>query len=434
MKSGVDIGKLLMPDAQFWRPFDGLLGAIDGLLPADFFPILNRVLVVLAHVANGFLIERILDVYKVQKNIAILSSLLFLLSSAAVATWVSPDGVAQAYSVLFGLIACYQAMKNSGYWYLLPLFLSLFWKESGISWFIVVMLFQLSETKQWKVKRVGSIILVPLIAIAFYFGARFLLQGGVFLGNPDIDRYNLSLFSLSTVTNFFKLTGLSFSGIDTIALFSSKRNLILVGITGILSVPFVLTMVIGVIVILRRKVKEEVLQLIFLMMTILLLTGPLILMESVGEMHAYPVLAGVAILVGFILDRSGLAKNIAAKLTIALLFVAFGISSVHKLVTIYQYSIATETLTKKIYEAYQESKDSMLLVANNEPDDYSVFIQPAIAGTAGVASLQRYFGWGDVPLKIEYTDSEEESQNVIGEMIDKYDYVYMIKGTGLYLQ
>lgn len=432
VKYNVDPVTLLLPEATFWRPFDGLLGAVDGLLPARWFPILNRVFVCLAHVLNGFLVGMILEKLRVRRNIAILSGCLFLFSSAAVATWVSPDGVAQAYSVLFGLIALYLAMTKSGYWYLVFLFLSLFWKEPGISWFFIVMLFQLYVSRPLKAKRIAAIILIPAISIGIYFCARFALQGSISLGNPDIDRYQLSLFSLSTVTNFFKLTGLSFGGIDTIALFSSQRNLVLVGITGLLSVPFVVVLITGMIRVFRQKKKEDTLMLIVLLLSLILLTGPLILMDSVGEMHAYGTLGGAMILAGWLLERAELISYKWVKAALICLFAAFAITTIHKLATIYQYSSETENLTKEIYQNYQNPEESLLLVVYNEPEDYSVFTQPPIDGTAGGTSLHRYFGWGRVPVDIERITSDDECEKILEEKKGKYDHVLVVKGTGVW--
>ena len=48
----------LLPDNQFWRPFDAIFGGLMGLMP-QLFPALNRAVVVLGHILSVALVGEI---------------------------------------------------------------------------------------------------------------------------------------------------------------------------------------------------------------------------------------------------------------------------------------------------------------------------------------------------------------------------------------
>ena len=62
----------LLPEPSFWRPFDVLIGALNGVFPS-LFPKLNFTLVIFGHVMSAYLIEKILTKKEIENQIKNLS-------------------------------------------------------------------------------------------------------------------------------------------------------------------------------------------------------------------------------------------------------------------------------------------------------------------------------------------------------------------------
>lgn len=421
----------LLPGDSFWRPFDALFGAFMGLF-AELFPALNRAVVVLAHVLNAVLLSSITRKMGMELRWRRFTVCFFLFSSAVWAVTVSPDALNQAYSVLFGLVAIWLHLKKGGYYYILFCLIALFWKESGVSWFFVIpILDAFLNGKTWNdfrknsqlVKRFFKQVSFSFLTIIAYFAARFALYGQIALGESG-GTYSLSLLSFSTVKNAVLLFASAATGVDSLALFGAERSLALVAITVVLSMVFVVAWLVCAINLLFKK--KKVFPFLCILVCVLGLAFPLMILGSAGEMHAYPVLCGMSMLFGFGLSQSG--ANVKKMLVpILCLFIAFGISSAHKLLSVYDYSDRTKQLTQSIMENYDTPEGRALFVVVDDWTGYSVFDQSAIMGTYKGYSVRQYFDWVEVEHEQYAAESEEDADAYIEAHADEYDKVFIIE-------
>lgn len=420
----------LLPANTFWRPFDALVGGFVGRFP-NLFPVFNQVAVVLGHVLNAVFLNLILKEMCVSAKWRRFTVCYFLFSSAAWAVTTNTDALNQAYSVLFGLIAVFVHLKKGGYTYLFWCMLALLWKESGVSWFFVIPIFDAilrvkSFTELFRnrplLKQCLWEAFLSLLAICGYFAARFYLYGSVTLG-ADSGRYHISILSLSTLKNIFLLLASSCSGVDTLALLGNNRNILLAGITIILSVLFLVFWAASALQTIFGK--KEWFPVLGLLVCILGLAAPLSILGPSAEMHAYPVLSVVSILYGFCFDRAEISTK-KAKIALLCIFLAFTIASAHKLTAIYDYSQRTQELTENLRVCYTPS-DSALFVEADYWEGYSVFSQSAMRGSAKGLSLRPYYGWQHLNHDQYLTHSMDDALSFIAANQDRYSSIYLIQ-------
>lgn len=424
--------KDLLPSASFWRPFDALYGALLSNMPF-LFPILNRILVILAHIINAVLLNGIIKELGVRKELRNFAVCFFLFSSSTWAVTLSPDALNQAYSAFWGMLALYLHLKKGGYKYLFLSFIGILTKESAVSWFFVIPLFDLIHSgKSWKefIKNKQVIlkfikqIVFSLLTVAVYFAIRFALMGSITLGN-DSGRYQLSLFSLSAIKNLFLLFASAATGIDSIALMGTEKSFLLVLITGVLSVIFIAAWVVGFISVIKNR--KQLFSTICIIICGLGLAFPLVILGNAGEMHAYQVLFITTVLYAFVIEYSNLnAKKLLCP--ILCLFLAFAISSTHKITAIYEYSNRTKQLTQSIKNVYENADDENLFVVIDDWSGYSIFEQSAVQGTHYGLSMRPYYGWKDLKHKRFLAETEKEANGFIIANQEKYDHIFIIKG------
>lgn len=420
----------LLPGEAFWRPFDALFGAFMAWCP-QLFPVLNRAVVILAHVVNALLVDAIAEKLGVKQGWRRFAVCFFLFSSSTWAVTTSPDALNQAYSVLFGLAAIWWYFRKGGYSYLLLCLAALFWKESGVSWFFVVPVLDAAvKCGTWgvffknkeQIKRFIWQVASALLVVLGYFAARFALLGSVSLGGSS-GTYKLSLFSFTTIKNVVLLFASASAGVDSIALFGTERSMLLVGITLALSVAFLGGWMLSVIRMI--KARDGWFTLLALAVCALGLAFPLAILGNAGEMHAYPVLCGMTLIFAFCLDRANLSVK-QLWVPVACIFVAFTISSAHKLTTIYDYSNRTKLLTESIHEQYDAPSGPALFVVVNNWEGYSVFTQHAVKGTCAGLSLRPYYDWADLDHTLYAAESREDAESYIQAHEDEYTQIFLI--------
>ena len=75
----------LLPDGNYWRPFDVLFGHLLGL-NYRLFPFLNHLFILLGHILNTWLVYRILQWFRISTLSRNLSVVFFYLSSGTLGT------------------------------------------------------------------------------------------------------------------------------------------------------------------------------------------------------------------------------------------------------------------------------------------------------------------------------------------------------------
>lgn len=421
----------LLPEIAFWRPFDALFGGIMGMIPW-LFPWLNRLLVVLAHVINAWLVKRIMEMLGFGRQWSRFALCFFLFSSATWAVTVSPDALNQAYSLLFGLLAVYVHLKKGGYYYLLFSAISLLWKESGVSFFFIIPLLDVARRRvclkaflknKEQITKAAKQVLLSLLVVFLYFAVRFLLRGDVQLGTTS-GTYKLSFLSVSTLKNFLLLLGSAATGIDSIALLGTDRSVFLVGITAVLSLLFWAGWLIAVISLFSQK--KLLFPLVCGGLCVICLALPLSILGHAGEMHAYPVLCGMAVFFGCCFDTAELSlKKVWAG--VLAIFLAFGISSVHKLTAIYDYSANTARVEQEISTQYEIKSGKVLFVVIDMQEGYSVFSQSGIFGTSYGDSMRPYFHWARLDNAVFAAQTEEEANQYIQVNQEDFAQIFVVK-------
>ncbi|MBP9988873.1 MAG: hypothetical protein KBT46_05170, partial [Ruminococcus sp.] len=433
-----NIKEALMPQESFWRPLDALFGGLMGKIPS-LFPILNRALVVSAHILSAFFTGKILDELNFKTKSKVFSVLFFSFSSATISVIVSPDALNQSFCLLFGLIGLYLYLRKNNFIYLTFVLISVFCKESGIAFLAVIPPFgtikSISSFKDIKIKSepVKRLIICAVIAVIFvaaYFALRFALYGSVALGGES-SRYSVSVFSFSTIKNIYNMFLISATGVDSVAILLSPRNYILVALTVLLSLVFIAYMIVCFIHMI--KAKSGLYGFVVIIISALILAAPQAVIASSGEMHAYPVLFAVAVLYGYLLEYSDKKQTKKAVAFILPVFIAFAISSTHKMITIYDYSEKTKELTENLYENYKDKSDKELILINinGKRKGYSVFSQTPVCGTDFGKSLRQYYGWKKLNIYSTSRDSEEKAYKIAKEKKTEQNIVLITDGTSV---
>ena len=173
--------------------------------------------------------------------------------------------------------------------------------------------------------------------------------------------------------------------------------------------------------------KQHIFPMLGIAVCALGLAFPTIIIGRASEMNAYPVLCAVAVLFGYCLDRGQVSKK---KMAIAgiCIFLAFSISSAHKLVAVYDYSERTQQLTENIMQYYGTPADKVLFVEMDHRVGYSVFNQPALSGTFYGMSVRQYYAWEEVHHTKYSAKSEEDAVKYIEANKNKYDRIFVVRG------
>ena len=421
----------LLPTESFWRPFDVIFGYLIGKFPYAF-PVVNHIAVAFAHVLSAKLIEKITKLMGYSKSARIFSVAFFLFSPAIWATLVSPDGLNQAFSLLFGVVSCFCFLNNRKVLYIIFVVLAMLWKESGVSFFAVAPLLGVvnnihcDNTSEIK-KAVLFLIKYALLAIfviMLYFSFRFALAGSIQLGHSD-GRYSVSILSLNTAKNTVILVLFASTFMDTISVFLGAITDLPFVITFPLNIVFLFMMCIALF---RNAGKSVIIKYILFLVIMFVLAFPQAIIVSVGELHAYPVLFGVGLLYGCIYDNICTNKTLVTNALLVCSSVCFLMVGAHKLDMIYKYSAETKEFTKRLYEEGARDCESICIITTPIEAGYSVFYQPPIVGAGYGNCLKLYNGWKNINQCVETVNSFDDIADICNKNFDLYEHIVFVDG------
>ena len=296
----------LLPDGNYWRPFDVLFGHFLGL-DYRLFPTLNHFFILLGHILNTLLVYKILQWFRVSTLSRNLSVVFFYLSSGTLGTVLNIDSLNQVYSLLWGLLALYSYISLSGYrklilWLLCSL-LSVFAKESGYIWFVCPPFIVWSMGKEC-FNRALKHLLCGCSLFVLYLVCRFLLTDSFHFENNVYMDFTI----IRLLRNLGLLLGMTFYPIDYASLIHPQhRHLTVVVVTGFLPLPFIW--------LLLRSCRLQK-PLVILLLSIF--AGAFVnLMTVFTLMHCYAVLPFVAVMIAILCER---IKNKRALILSALLY------------------------------------------------------------------------------------------------------------------
>ncbi len=427
----------IKPTEVFWRPLDAIFGGLLGKAPY-LFPYANRIAVTFAHVFSAFLLDKILTIFDYKKIVRLFTVIIFTFSSAAVIVVTSPDALNQSFCVLFGALGMYFYLRKDNFIYLIFVAISILWKESGITFLAIIPLagfmknvpdFKYLKKDSKPIKKLAVCAAAAIAFAAVYFSLRFYLLGEVVLG-VNRGRYEISVFSFSTIKNLVNMLLFSMTGIDSAAVFVEPKNYLLAGITALLSAAFLIYIFICFIKMIKSG--KGFLRFSVILLIIILLAAPQSVIEKAGEMHAYPVLFGVSMLYGFLLNYSE-KKDIRKEISVFIcLLTAFVISSAHKYILIYDYSEQAKRLNDTLYTYYKDSSEELILInIKSGKPGYSVFYQEPVDGTCDGQSLKQYFDWETLNIKKVDADDTQEANKIAEYCKTNENIVLIINGTSV---
>lgn len=387
----------LLPSAAFWRPFDVLWGVLMAKIPG-LFPLANRFVVVLAHTLSSLLAWEVLGKIARDRLSRISGTLFFATSSVIAATLFNSDTINQSWSFLVGIIALYVALsRNEVSWRKwcavnAIVFLSMLFKESGVSWLAVIpLILYWRERDAWfLVKRAvsGAGLLV------LYFGLRFALMGTVAVGG---EYYTLGFHFESVVINFVMSVLLPLTGFDMLAFVCEHWLLLVVSVVA--SFAFWCCWI--------ESAKRDELQIKVLLLSLMALAfaAPHCFFKGhhPAEMHFYPVIFAGSMFIGLTPVASGQLLTRCCG-TVAMI-VLFACGWYDRLIEVHRHSERTRTLFHELAKKGIDFSRPVYFIAEADPNVkyYSVFTESAGHGLYWGKACRALNGWRDFDYHLAYT-------------------------------
>lgn len=432
----------LLPSGAFWRPIENTLGGILAYMPI-LFPYVNHFLVITLFTLSACISCKIMQICRIKETIREIAFFVILLSPAGMATLFSIDAINQAGATLFGLLSIYAYLKNNGwkryvYWILCTT-VAVFFKESGIAYFIATPLFALALSKpDWKyllsIKKYGAPFIIGILSACVYLFFRIILNNGEISSVDDDSNYAMHFSIVNIIKNAGLLVGSVFSTIDPLALFCPPRNPLIAAITLLAGLPILILTISALIKELRHN--ENILKYVLLILAIVCVMSPHLLMGHCGEMHAYSILPLCIISVALIFD-SVLATGKIYFISLALYFIAAMGIDTHKFTTMYRCSLLGEIYTTQIDKQSTRIPHNVLIIEsqNNNIIVYSVFYSSSPKMSFQQGEYYRWRHHYHYPQKIYYEPLNEAPTDIeIEEYIKSYrqnsiDCVWVINDT-----
>ena len=387
----------LLPDGNYWRPFDVLFGHLLGL-NYRLFPFLNHLFILLGHVLNTLLIYKILQWFRVSMLSRNLSVVFFYLSSGTLGTVLNIDSLNQVYSLLWGLLALYSYISLCGYrkfilWLVCAL-LSVFAKESGYVWFLFPPFIVWSIGKE-NFNYVIRHLLYACLVFVFYLVSRFMLSDSFHLEN----NVYMELTATRLLRNLTLLLGMTFYPIDYASLIHPQhRHLAVVVITGVLPLPFLW--------LLLRSYRWQKPLIILLLSFFIGAFVNLITVFSV--MHCYAVLPFVALMIALLCERF---KNKKVLIVSALLYLltAFFTLLHHGYASFLSGKMGEQMAKSIVSQCEQPVNKVMVIHLDKGETKYSSFwVIPFEAFGWGYSALQQTgYQWPKAIINEEITNRKQ---------------------------
>lgn len=378
-----DFWTYLLPVGTTWRPFDALMGYVNGI-NYRLYPTLNHILILLAHLGSTLMVFVLARRLGVGRGAAAVATVFFYLSPCMLATVLSVDALNQSYCHLFGLLSIYfyltrRGKKRIALWLLFVL-MATFSKDNGLAWAVVAPIigYCFGQTDR---RTCLSHLACGLVFAVVYAMVRLSLPSTGFENYEHIDE----MTSLSSkLTGAAKWLGYTWTATDFLALFHApSRNLLLVGITLLLSLPFILCVLFGN----PRAWRSR--QIMGLTCCLFIAASPNLLI-AMSLMNAYSSLGMAALMVGWLIDHSLAKWNTMSRL-FALYVAAALITGVHHWYMAWQTSLPGMEMAREVVrQTGRPVSRAYSIIMKDDYPKYSSFCVPA----------DEAFGWGKSVLQI----------------------------------
>lgn len=402
---GVPFLDVVMPFRSYWRPFDGIIGYINGLYPS-LFPYLNHLIVLTGHAINTILVYKIGSLIGLDKFFSMSSSCFFLLSPGMLGAVLDIDSANQIYSLLFGLLALIVYVRNSiarkdsriSPLYILSIVISMLWKENGVAFIVVAPLLSFGFgfiTKKQFFKDILCAMLIPIVYAAIRFS---LPQDNAELSNDYIDGGIFKIFR--NIAMFITFTWLPVDFVSI--LHSPSRSYLLAMLTFFLAAPFCLLMALFIY---RKARQKEVLTLLLCMIMI----AGIHLVTVFSVMHTYSSLSFAALIVGFMLRYHLKDRLILVLYTIIMWLSTVFITDAHHLISAYVSGETGRRMARETLAQLHDPVDKAYVI--NLVDDYPKY-------SMFCTIPYEAFGWG---ISVQQENDYEWPTTLMSEDIDIQD-------------
>ena len=275
-----------------WRPFDTWIGYIAGRNPQLLYPAFNHVLVVIGHLLATWCLYRVLAILSISKTAQNMATLFFFVTPACMATVTAVDSQNQVYALTYDMVAfmAYVKLKKHKYlvWPLL-VFIATLCKENGLMWALICPIlafgFNIIDKKTLKKDMLIGIAIMMVYALAI-----MLLPKDITI-HPE---YEPGI--LKVIKNGVKCLFTSFITVDYVYLLHQpSRNLLLAGISLVMTIPFCYLVFIQKRDLLVNKKTGSML------LCLMIAVGPHLL-TVFSMMHTYAGLPLVALIIAHLVD------------------------------------------------------------------------------------------------------------------------------------
>lgn len=379
-----------------WRPFDATIGHIVGMNPQLLFPLLNHICVVIGHVACTLMVWKLCGTLKIGNLAKNIATLFFFLTPAMMATTMAVDGLNQTYANLWGLLSAWVYLNKRGSWltyvvWLLLIAIATLCKENGMLWAWVAPLLAYGFQPGMAPKRVMRDLLIGSSLFVVYALLVLLLPSNIII-EPE---YMPGV--VKSLKNIVKFVFASWVTVDYVwLLHQPHRNLLLAGITFILSLPFLYQLFIKN----RHKLLSRPL-LMMLLCQVILVSPHLGTVFSM--MHAYAGLGMAALIVGWLCHQLEQKKQVVW--AFVLMVVSFLIIDVHLWYESYQSGLVGRDLAQQaIAKTGTPVRKVFLVNVEEEFEKLSSFC---------VTSYEA-FGWG---LAAQYATNYEWPEEIKDSLV-----------------
>ena len=275
-----------------WRPFDTIVGYIVGLNPQQLFPTFNHYLIVIGHTICACCIFKLLDTLGFNYFSKNITTVVFFITPATMATVTAVDSMNQTYALVCGIISflIYLKLEKGKYvaW-ISMIFIATWWKENGLMWALIcpILAYGFDFFNQQKLKKD---IIIGLGIMVVYALAIFLLPKDIII-HPDYEPGVLKV-----IKNFTKFLFTTFITTDYIYLLHRpSRNILAALFTFTLALPFLYYIFIRNIKIFCNK------KMLCTILCMLIAVAPHI-GTIFSMMHTYAGLAMLSVMIAYSID------------------------------------------------------------------------------------------------------------------------------------
>ena len=354
-----------LPYGMTWRPGDALIGYINGIHP-KLFPSLNHILILFTHLGSTILLYFIAKKLEIQQFAINIATLFFYISPCVLGNILSCDATNQSFAHFFGLLSVYCYLKKDNYLvWMLCVYLSAAFKDNGIAWAVIPPIISYAFGKIEKEKAIKDLAFGFVIAI-IYGIIRIVIPHHIFVNAS----YSDDIVSINSHLNGIgKWIGYTWICMDYISLFHQpSRNLLLVGITFVLSIPFMAYLWFH-----KKTYRQRTFWL--LLVAFITVVSPNLLI-NMTIMNAYGSLGIAAIIVAYLVQQRTFARRRISILFSLYLISAF-IVALHHWYKAWQTSLPEKYISQEIIRKTNKpvNKAYCILIKDDYPK-YSSFCVP----------------------------------------------------------